>query len=219
MALTARRRIALLVVLVLALGAAVILTRPAAPPPPSTSAGPLRIYRPTQSWVPGYVRAIGETITRRKPTPPLGVPCGPLPASVAYTPLPVGGTLSHPAGAAFARHPTPPDPLAAYFPAPSPVPAGQVAVSYVAALRYDVAGKTIDVITCAPSPVAAQRELILGNTEVPLGPGRSGFVPNISGNPPPAVVRFAEGPLIVEVRSDDPSADVARFAQDVIISK
>jgi len=83
-----------------------------------------------------------------------------------------------------------------------------------------VAGGTIHVLTCTPSPVLAQQELSLGNTEVPLSPGRIGYFTNVGPNSPmPYRVRFAEGLLIVEVMSDNAMTDVVTFARGITISK
>lgn len=224
MSLSARRRIALLatltltVVLALVLGASAVIIRSAVPPVPPP--GTLRIYHPAQSFpVPGPVRYLGRVMGYR-PQHPSTIPCEPPPIAPTPVPLVAGHVSPHPDGVAFARHANPPGPLTAYYFSPPPVPPGQVAVVPLADLRYDVPGGTIRVVTCAPSPAAAQELLFLGNTEVALAPGLVGYIPNSGATPTlPYRVLFADGPLIIAVAGDSPTVDVVTFARGITISK
>ena len=198
---------------------AIAILRQAAAPPPSPPPGSLRIYRPSQPRPPWLFRVLGERLIGRPAPAPLGVPCGPPLPGTPYVPIPPGGPAPHPAGVAFARYPSPPGAAEAHYRTPPPAPAGVATVAVLADLRYDVAGRTINVITCAPSPEIARQELILGNTEVALGGGRIGFLENVGGNPPLVVIRFVDGPLVIDVSSADPAADVAGVARAVVVSK
>lgn len=223
MTLSPRRRtllfatVTLTTVLVCALGASAIIAYFTTPPAPVP--GTLRIYRPANSWLPRSLRAVGDTSTGRQSPLPASVPCGPPPITLPYTAQPPGGVASHPDGLAFARYSHPPGSVAAHYFSPPPA-AEQIDVAFVADLRYDVAGGTIHVLTCAPSPALAQQELMLGSPEVELSPGRFGYFVNVGPNSPmPYRVRFAEGPLIVEVMSDNAMTDVVTFARDIAIGK
>ena len=210
--------ILILVVAMGVAGAAAALGRSLATPPPPPP-GTLRIYRAAQPRPPWIIQVTGEKLTGRVAPAPLGIPCAPPPAGGPYTPIPAGVPPPHPDGAAYARYPNASWPTAARYISPAPAPADVVAIAVLADLRYDVAGREIHVITCAPSAAMALQELILGNGEVDLGGGRLGFLPNSGGTPPPRSVRFAEGPLVIEVTSDDPAADVVGIARDVVIGK
>ncbi len=111
-------------------------------------------------------------------------------------------------------------PVAAFFPDLSKgtgVAPDEIGFTIVACVRYATENGDIYLTTTIPSPLAAQKNLVMGSQEIHLMDGKAAWLNRLDKGDLPNRLLFVDGELIMTIASKLPIDQIESIATNVII--
>lgn len=111
-------------------------------------------------------------------------------------------------------------PVAAFFPDLSTgtgVAPDEIGFTIVASVRYTTENGDIYLTTTVPSPLAAQKNILMGGQEIQLTDGKTAWINRLDQGDLPNRLLFVDGEVIVSIASKLSIDRIESFATNVII--